>query len=337
MKKVNEIILGRPYFNVIGSDVLFIDSENKISSIRTGVLIRGIFYSFIFFRNKIWVTDNEDSTSRVYSFPDISLLYQFKNTVSPRLDIFHNELSNSIFCLCRDTSGKFWGKFDTTTFQAIEKYPIKYGLNGLWKVLNDSLFLSVKDSTLSCHSLEKGDEVWQVNIIDMECGRDTIEKNWNINKLITFEDFLVIESTEISLRGIDIHTGQVLWTHHFDNRFFFTSSQEGRNIHVIQFGTYYEIDIETGEILRQKSLELELKARDCSPASHTAPAVNEKYIVIAPGFKPKALLIDRETLEIVQELDLKGSYVNNSEILQFHDNRLYILDAHNNLHIFEDE
>lgn len=337
MKKTNEIALGKPYFNAIGNDVIFIDNQNKIASISNGVLIDGTFYNFTFFRGKIWATDNNDTTSRVYLYPEVSTLTQFEYLVSPRLDIFCNELSNFIICLCRDITGKFWTKLDISTFEVHGKYPIKYGLNGFWKVLNDSFFLSIKDSMLSCHSLEEGNQIWLVDITEIFAHASQNNKHESIQKLMTFGDLLVIESTGISLLGIDIHTGQVLWIHQFDKRFFFTSSQEGAKIHAFHFGTYHEIDIKTGELLQTKSLEADFKSFGFSIVGHTAPAVSEKYIALASSFEANAVILDRENLQIIQRRELSGNYVPQTNTPKFHDNRLYILDAHNNLHIFEDE
>ena len=155
--------------------------------------------------------------------------------------------------------------------------------------------------------------------------------------LVSYKSIIVAEITGIFLLGIDSLKGDIIWKRHFNSNLFFSFSEYNGSLHVFSYGTYSQIDILTGELLQTKSLETDFKSFGFSVVGHTAPAVSEKYIVLASSFEAFAIILDRTNLQIVQRIELSGNYVPQTNTPKFHDNRLYILDAHNTLHIFEDE
>ena len=49
----------------------------------------------------------------------------------------------------------------------MKKYPINYGLNGIFNVLQNNTFLSLKENLLTCHALETGTELWRLDFTEL--------------------------------------------------------------------------------------------------------------------------------------------------------------------------
>lgn len=204
--------------------------------------------------------------------------------------------------------------------------------------VNDS-FVRIIGSVLSISDSKTNVEHWRIDASKLGSYVNIFGKRelGKFERVLSYKTIIIAEITGIFLLGINSVNGDIVWKQHFDSNLFFSFSEYNGSLHIFSYGTYSQIDILTGELLQTKSLENDFKSIGFSVVGHTAPAVSEKYIVLASSFEAFAIIIDRSNLQIVQRVELSGNYVPQTNTPKFNDDQLYILDAHNNLHIFEDE
>ena len=97
----------------------------------------------------------------------------------------------------------------------------------------------------------------------------------------------------------------------------------------------HEIDALSGKLLRSKKYDEEKQLKGL----HTAgPFWLYPDVIITVDVKDGEIcMLDRKTLKCLAFFSIKMSIINSNTSLVWHENKLYVLDIFNNLHIYEKE
>jgi hypothetical protein len=195
------------------------------------------------------------------------------------------------------------------------------------------------DSFLTCRSLETGEEIWKADV--GELGRyENFEGriiDGNIQDLFTHGEFVVAKVISYGLVAYNIATGRQVWGHTGGSSGYYLVALYN-NIFFIISDYYYELDAQTGEVLRREDFMPLLKEVGFRNYWLTQPAVNERYIAIASHYDSAILLINRADFTVAQRIDLEGCQngIPLTNTPRFHDKRLFQLDGDGTLHVFEE-
>ncbi len=121
-------------------------------------------------------------------------------------------------------------KIDSSTFEIKETYSINYGLNGIWKVITDKLFISKNADKIALFNF-KNELVWQHSFSKL------IESDeaFLYDEIISIENkvfFNVAGSVNGGLFCLDVHSGKELKKYHSFSRPLF---QDGKYIYTSQY------------------------------------------------------------------------------------------------------
>lgn len=107
-------------------------------------------------------------------------------------------------------------------------------------------------------------------------------------------------------------------------------------LYSITGSSFKELDANTGEILKEVSIESLVKSYDFRPTGEHK--VYEDYIFSMSSGKPGMVAVfDRSTLKFQKMITLEGMIPVGQDNLIWHEGKLFILDGSNTLHIFEKE
>jgi len=174
------------------------------------------------------------------------------------------------------------------------------------------------------------DNVWQTNIsiygkyINL---RDEQQPNEIDSDLMGFENLLFVPLRGGQLLALDVKTGEKVWMLEQD-----ISGQYA----IIEDKIYkknkilYEIDTHSGQVLRQKE--------DWSGFISAGPIwAYDDILIIVNILEGDVILLDRKTFEIKDKINIGSRIAHWKDNIIWHENKLYVLDLNNTLHIFENE
>lgn len=271
----------------------------------------------IYVRNKEGLVKVVNSSRTKIPLRPIDAKKQVRSITNDRVIYRSEDVGDHWTLKCIDFSGvENWSRPDDET--------------RICAVMNDKLLSWTFTNILVCYSLHTGALLWKA---DLKLQGNSFEPG--MQPLSALHGIVIVEGPGNKLLRIDPDTGSVIWHRHFDNNLSFTYSHVNEKIHVFSYGKYFEIDTLSGRIDREHSFEQVFHETGFSKVGHTAPAVDDKNMVISSSFESKTLVMDRSTLGVVQVLTLSGNYVSQTNTPLLRADRLYILDAQNILHIFE--
>lgn len=224
----------------------------------------------------------------------------------------------------------------------------KYGVSFLYEILTNKLYCDclfqyrTSKSILTCRSLKTGGVLWQADVAELGNWLDydgkTTVKGKVKNVYPINEDLVVVEVVRSYLVAFRISTGEQLWQHNSPYTTFYNVSLYKNTFHIFS-DDYYELDAQTGKVLRQEKFVPLLKQAGIRQSWLTQPAVNEKYIAIASHYDSAILLINRADFTVGQRIDLEGCQngIPLPNTPRFHGNRLFQLDGDGTLHVFEED
>lgn len=236
---------------------------------------------------------------------------------------------------------RFFGEIDLKTKIIIKNYPARYGLNGIWEILDNKTFLSQEDNILTCHTLADGAELWRIDF--------TEQAKWTNSKgepqrgslyghIEVFEGKAVVQLTNYKLIVIDLATGQTVWERQMPTRILTPAAFGNGKIYWLSLGDepqYFIIDIPTGNIETSLVPSPELKER----LVFSQPIVSGNDLLMTSVSTHEIFVLDKETSAVKSITKIEGCRnripIDNSP--QKQGNRIYQLDGDETLHIFEVE
>jgi hypothetical protein len=220
-------------------------------------------------------------------------------------------------------------------------FPVSYGLNGIWKILNNNCFLSKKDSFLTCHPLGSGEEKWRLDV--SEIGGYMRMGDWRLGQVVfmeTYDEVLCLVLGNDMVLGVNIEDGRILWqrqmltnlincpTFHEGRMYWFSPLNED--------SCYLVVDMKTGVDIVKIIPMPEILLEECY---FTQPTLHEGKLYMT-GKKGRVIyIVNPQNCEVLETAALPGA----GERIPIYNapriagNRLYQLDGDSNLHIFEME
>lgn len=221
-----------------------------------------------------------------------------------------------------DKGGESVSKLKINTLEIVEFF--SEGLNFFGGDNNSLLAIEPSNpEVIYCWSIESKKIAWK-NKIGTELG----------TKLYSLSGQFIFGNSAGYL-SLDKATGKTLW--HIEGVPYIRPY--GEMLYGLGAQNYTEIDPVKGEITKQIDLTEECKKADILTGSSFT--VGEDYVYFNGSvFDSKIGILEKDTGKIVWTYELPTEYktqVPVSNVPQVHENRLYVLDAENTLHIFEQE
>jgi hypothetical protein len=322
LNKKDSLKISSNDFSVFENNIIYINSQNQIVSLKKKI-INGEFYSFKIISNLLCAFDNIVNKTYVYDLLNKNkILFEYEFAINFRPDVYLSNDLNTTFCIAKINTTKYWCKFDFKELDIIEKYPINHGTNGIWKIINSKLFISLLQNKVFCHNLSSGDNVWQkefdTNITKIEV--------WN-ERVVLLEPF----SKHIII-ALSSDNGQLLWEHSgwlfhiFDNAVYMIFNPDFDTLVLKKIDSGNTQNYDLSEILKENQL--------LDHATRMQYAIVDNLIYFSFFYKKTVAIINLETLELewLHQIQTNASWITEPKV---ESNRLYILDSDNTLHIFE--
>lgn len=215
-----------------------------------------------------------------------------------------------------------------------------YQFGRMPKMINKDYFFRIPSTTVVCHSLSTGAELWKVDVGELgqyEDMKGQIVKG-EVSEVFALGDTVVAKVKASVLVGYSVEGGKQRWLHRFGSgNVYLLALYEG--VFYVFADLYYEIDGASGQILAKKPYRELFAEANFKDYWLTAPAVSDKYIAISSHYDSAILLINRSTFTVEQRIALEGckSGIPLSNAPRLYGNRLYQLDGDGTLHIFEEQ
>jgi len=176
---------------------------------------------------------------------------------------------------------------------------------------------------------------WQKDI--SSCGkyinlRDEEQPNEIDGGLMGFENLLFVPLRGGQLLALDVETGEEVWM---------LEQEISGQYAVFQDKIYkkneflYEINALTGEIIRQKNIgdgDIQDGFIAIGPIW-----IYEDIIILINNYTGDIVLLNKNDFSVFDKIKIDASIAHSKDTIIWHDNKLYVLDLNNTLHIFEDE
>jgi outer membrane protein assembly factor BamB len=191
---------------------------------------------------------------------------------------------------------------------------------------------------LICLSIDDGSEKWSLDV--SEIGRYNMHKKdtiGSVRKVVgVYKNIVVVSITGDKLLGIDINSGEIVWTCHSNSYLQFHPNNLNL-IYGIGASNVWCIDARNGKMIYKQNLEKQYKKFNVD-ATSACFSIYGDFIYFANTHKGKIGALHIPDKKIIWSFHLPGDVgipSNNHPIL--HQNRLYVTDSEGTLHIFEKE
>ena len=152
-------------------------------------------------------------------------------------------------------------------------------------------------------------------------------------QLLGFEDSIYVPLQGGQLLCLDIYTGEKKWIQDYNGRSGFYSLQNDK-IYKHDGLSLLEIDVKTGVILRSKIFSANNESE-----LQNFYALNTFWtyddVIILYGLDNRVILLNRQTFDLSDSVNLQTGISTDENNVIWHENKLYILDLNNTLHVFE--
>lgn len=225
-------------------------------------------------------------------------------------------------------------KIDSSTFEIKETYLINYGLNGIWKVITDELFISKNAKQIALFNF-KNELIWEVSFSELTSS----DKSFLHSQIICCEDrmFFVLDGSEKrGLFCIDIKTGEVK---HLFKDYYYEIFQDQKYIYTSQYENILcRIDSNTLEVEEWDVNELIKKNGFDNIHDHRCAAQDGLFYFTQTlgDVKAKLGVLDFNQKELLfnYEFEPTNGGIGNIKVSG---DRVFIHTQDNTLHIFEKE
>lgn len=191
----------------------------------------------------------------------------------------------------------------------------------------------------SCYDLITGKKKWDIDISEWEkyCTNVGLKNGQTNLRIVHTTPTSIWVNTSWGTGSIDIKTGKLKW---FKEIYPFT--RQGKLIALHAKCEYREYDTETGDVIFSTDMKDILTLNKDYPDYGKIDLIGDRHVILIDGFmNSKAIIFDKYSGKKVWEcafLNEDGSKIGiATDSLQVHNNRIYILDNNQTLHIFEDE
>jgi len=267
------------------------------------------------------------------------------------LVIYQSENSNNLFALFNDDLLTFEGNYSFKQFFNFEDGLVVYNKDTKCFEL---LFVETEKRKLHIRSLEfyiKSSRILKNSILYNKIGNKlffySIPKKVEIGS-VNFDLFLnsndEIQVIEVGINNnlfLRTKSGKILCYNFNTKEIKILSELVGRyklyknTIYAITNDTLQEIDAETGEILKEQSIEHLISSHKFFATGEHK--VYEEYIfVMNTGAPAMVAIFDRESLQFVEMLKFDHLIPRGTDHLHWHNKKLYVLDWSKTLHVFEE-
>ncbi|MFN8436969.1 MAG: hypothetical protein U0V72_04940 [Cytophagales bacterium] len=254
--------------------------------------------------------------------------------------VFNNYLFPNIRTKIKESA-----KIKIPSFEIESVYPINYGVNGIWKIIDDRKFISIDEGRIFIHSFFDGKLLWQHSfpeLLESEQGDDFIFQNGNIvvhdGKLYfsLFERNRHLNNVTVC---IDIETGKIekKYKGFAGNLTLFNNKIAIAGDKVVEI-----LDLKTHSIYK-KDYSNYLGSDKLSISWNSFKVTeDELFYFIASDHRQGSYIgiIDLKTDELIWLYALnpdKETYDIGALDFKLSDNRMYVHCSDNTLHIFEKE
>lgn len=230
---------------------------------------------------------------------------------------------------------------DTATNEIKSIYPLQYGINGIWHVINEDLFISKKGTILALHELATGNEVWRFDVESLGIWEDF--GGASSYKIYIFRYHEPTQTILVAVSGhklfaLDAFTGAVKWRFDFKMPTV-EMTIDGSELFVRNPAEYYYVfDISSGKVISEVDLSQSwLSQREMFSSMQTNPVIYKDYLLMTDCYRMRVGIFDKYSCELIDSTLLEGAsgMIPFSNVLQMQGNRLYQIDAEDNLHILE--
>ena len=183
----------------------------------------------------------------------------------------------------------------------------------------NNIYIRAKRKTIKAF---KDTDLWTVDISNFE-GKATKEKD---GELMGFENLLFVPLRGGQLLALNAETGEKAWMleHEIGGQY----ANFGNKIYK-KNEFLYEIDALTGNVIREKNIRL-----DGSIAVGPIWAYDD-IIIIVNILYGDIVLLDRNTFSVKEKLNIGARMPHSKDNIIWHNQKLYVLDMANTLHIYE--
>ncbi|MBB1140672.1 hypothetical protein [Myroides sp. WP-1] len=283
-----------------------------------------------------WVANLITGNTTIYNYDNIPVkTIDFIASSSRYIKNFSTEafIYPKIY-LNRDFKNSLYAKISKSDFNIIENYNSDLGLNGIYLVINDDLFISISKGEIALFNF-KNKVLWQHSFLDLM----ESDEAFLYDKIINIDDklfFNIAGSSNGGLFCLDVQTGVVLHKYRGfsrplfqDENFIYTSDYE--NI-------LCRIDSKTLEIEKWDVNELVKKQGFDNIHDHRS-VVRDGVFYFKQTLgddKAKFGVLDFNTKELLfkYEFEPKNGGVSSIKV---GDDRIFVHTQDNTLHIFEKE
>ncbi|MCT4613896.1 MAG: hypothetical protein N4A49_03360 [Marinifilaceae bacterium] len=194
-------------------------------------------------------------------------------------------------------------------------------------VESNSLFLSTTMDSLFCFDLHQ-EKSWEINFKEIDA---MLDEGFNTVDFYKFKNNIILQNYKGDyFYCIDILSGNLLWKKKLLGRI----NVFQNFLYSISNDILSEIDIETGEIIKQEDIYPLIESHNFhSTGEHK---VYDDYIFCMSASKPgKVAVFERSTLKFRDFVQIEKSIPIGQKNLIWQNHKLYILDISGTLHIYE--
>lgn len=230
---------------------------------------------------------------------------------------------------------------DITTNEIKNIYPLEYGINGIWHVINEDLFISKKGAILTVNELATGNEVWRFDVESLGTWEEFCDtRSHKIRTFLYHEptQTILVAVSGHKLFALDALMGTVKWRFDFKMPTV-EMTIDGSELFVRNpLWYYYVFDISSGRVISEVDLRQSwLSQQEMFSGMLTNPVIYKDYLLMTDCYRMRVGIFDKYSCELIDSTLLEGAsgMIPFSNVLQMQGNRLYQIDAEDNLHILE--
>ncbi len=221
---------------------------------------------------------------------------------------------------------------------------LKIIYNGIWPInfaKGNHLFL-YDNKFIKSYNYIQGKQKWQIDISnfgrniakDPKTGEILWDKPNEIKENLLADDKnIYVPLTGGQLLALDSQTGKKVWM--WEQPRNGTFAIQDNYIYKQDGLTIFEIDTKNGKLVRKKHFNDDKLVNDFHASGPLW--VYEDIIIVCDVLYGKICLLNRHTLEVEEFFSLNKKLINSKNAIVWHNNKLYVLDIDNTLHIFEKE
>lgn len=333
MKKINEVenVSGVVFG---GSELLIIGNEKYISSSDfNSCKLEGAYGSRpqVVLNNHVLLQEERFAKIFVVDFQG-TLKHEIEEGFN--LYQFNRTPKNEILIPCKTTKS-YW---------IFDKNLNKRDLGQYFRVrvILENLALDYSDKELIAHPFLEKEIVWQEDVStfrrNIRKHRDTgeilsDEPNEIDGELFSYEGLIYVPLKGGQLLALNASDGKMVWIWEHDRLGAY--GIEGDKIYKQDGKEVFEIDALNGSLLKSTKLSNDPSMHDFHASGPIW--VYQDIIVVADVLSGKICMLDRLSFEVLDFFTINKKLPFNNDTIIWHENKLYVLDLENTLHIFEKE